>query len=81
MVLTAWNLRPNSRLGITVSTRVGGAVVRNRVKRLVREVLRLAWRDLEPSGDIVVIAKPGAARATHAEAAIQLRRALGLRDG
>ena len=69
-----------SRIGITVSTRVGNAVVRNRVKRLVREILRTVWRDLDPPLDVVVIAKPGAAQTTHAKASIQLKRALGLPD-
>jgi ribonuclease P protein component len=51
-----------ARLGVTVSRRVGGAVVRNHVKRLLREVYRLnpAWF---PAGrDYVFVAKPEAAK-------------------
>jgi ribonuclease P protein component len=49
-----------SRLGVTVTKKVGTAVRRNRVKRLVREAFRLC-PDLVPSGvDLVVIAKDGA---------------------
>lgn len=49
-----------SRLGVTVTKKVGTAVRRNRVKRLVREAFRLC-PDLLPSGiDLVVIAKDGA---------------------
>jgi len=67
-----------TRMGITVSSRVGNAVVRNRLKRMVREVLRATWRVVDPPADVVVIAKPGAADTVHAQAASELRRALGL---
>ena len=51
-----------SRLGVTVSRRVGIAVARNRVKRRVREIFRQAIRDNLPAGtSIVVIARAGAA--------------------
>ena len=50
-----------SRLGITVSRRIGNAVVRNRVKRRVREIFRKALRAQMPVGtSIVVIARKGA---------------------
>ena len=41
--------RAPSRLGLVVAKRVGGAVRRNRVKRLCRECFR-AWPDLLPAG-------------------------------
>jgi ribonuclease P protein component len=52
------------RLGITVTKKVGNAVVRNRIKRLVREWMRLhGW---VPVGwDVVVVAKDSAARQVH----------------
>jgi ribonuclease P protein component len=49
-----------ARLGLTVSKRVGNAVVRNRVRRLVKEIFRRLAGDLSEV-DLVVIAKPGAA--------------------
>lgn len=45
------------RLGITVSRKVGGAVVRNRVKRQIREVFRTKIMPSEPGIDMVVNAK------------------------
>ena len=54
----------SGRLGITVTKKVGNAVVRNRIKRLVREWMRLhGW---VPVGwDLVVVAKDSAARQLH----------------
>ena len=62
------------RLGITVTKRVGNAVTRNRIKRLVREWMRLhGW---VPAGrDVVIIAKEGAATVRGlADVAIDLER-------
>jgi ribonuclease P protein component len=48
-----------TRLGITVSRKVGGAVTRNRIKRLVREVYRRHLQTFERPVDLVMIAKRG----------------------
>lgn len=53
-----------SRYGFSVSRRVGNAVVRNRVKRLFREILRQA--PLQTGWDIVFIARPAAASINYA---------------
>src|SRR5262245_11459574 len=46
-----------SRLGLVVTRRIGGAVARNRIKRVCRETFRM-WPDLLPPGiDLVVIAR------------------------
>lgn len=54
-----------SRYGLVVSKRVGKAVVRNRVKRQLREVLRQT--PLKSGWDIVFIARPAAATARYAD--------------
>jgi ribonuclease P protein component len=55
--------QPYSRLGLAVSKRIGSAVVRNRVKRRLREVFRRHKDLLDPHCDIVVVARSAAARA------------------
>ncbi len=49
-----------SRLGLTVSTKLGKAVVRNRMRRRLREVYRLHEEKLLPGFDIVVVARSAA---------------------
>ncbi len=53
------NEQPLSRYAFAISKRVGNAVVRNRVKRRLREILRL--NALAEGYDIVIVARPAAA--------------------
>jgi ribonuclease P protein component len=56
-----------TRVGITVSGRVGKAVVRNRIRRRLREALRARLPRLLAGRDVLVIARPASAQATWAE--------------
>lgn len=60
------NKTSRSRLGITVSKKVGKAVKRNRIKRLVREYFRLNREFFQTRLDINVIARHSSARETAA---------------
>ena len=73
-----------ARAGLVVSRKVGGAVARNRAKRLLREALRLEGRQLPEGIDLVVVARPSVAGASYREIAGDIRellRAAGLRGG
>jgi ribonuclease P protein component len=63
------------RLGVTVGRRVGGAVRRNRVKRLVREVFRRNRALFPADCDIVLVARPGADRLDYESVKGELMRA------
>lgn len=47
----------HNRLGITVSVKLGGAVVRNRARRRLREVYRLNRDKLRPGYDVLLVAR------------------------
>jgi ribonuclease P protein component len=64
------------RLGLSVSRKVGGAVDRNRVKRLIREAFRLELAGLRRGHDVVVVARPDARDLAEREGLAGVRAAL-----
>lgn len=61
------NGRRENRLGLTTGTKLGHAVVRNRVRRRLREIYRLQEHRLAPGYDIVVVARVRAVYSRYAE--------------
>ena len=63
--------RPNrggkNRLGVTVSAKLGKAVVRNRVRRRLREIYRLSQPKMKQGYDIVLVARSRAVTAPYHE--------------
>lgn len=57
MLNAAPNRRRMSRCGFVVARRLGGAVVRNRIRRRVREAVRLLYPQIAPGWDMVFIAR------------------------
>ncbi|MBD5117874.1 MAG: ribonuclease P protein component [Clostridiales bacterium] len=61
------NGQKNNRLGLTVSTKVGCAVVRNRIRRRLREIYRLNEDRLVSGTDVVVVARVRAASSQYCQ--------------
>jgi len=69
-LITNWRRLPpgeTTRLGVVTSKKVGGAVVRNRARRLMREVFRVHQRELAQPVDLVLVARPSMAGRSLAE--------------
>ena len=59
------NRQGMSRLGVTVSTKLGHAVVRNRIRRRLREIYRLHERQIARGYDLVVVSRVRACTADY----------------
>ena len=78
------NRKATNRVGITVSKKLGHAVVRNRIRRRVREVYRLNEELFQPGWDMVVVVRTRAIYAdfqTLTESYLSLARKAGILKG
>jgi ribonuclease P protein component len=74
ILISLENKRKRSRLGITVSKKVGKAVTRNRIKRTIREYFRLNRKHLPGGLDINIIARKTAGEI----GSVEVRRCLAV---
>ena len=65
-----------TRFGLSTGRRLGGAVVRNRVRRRLREALRVMAPSFQPGWDVLIIARPAIVEADHDALVGALQRTL-----
>ena len=65
-----------TRIGLSTGRKLGGAVVRNRVRRRLREALRVMAPSFQPGWDVLIIARPALVEADHDALVGAVRRLL-----
>lgn len=65
---------PDHRVGFTVSKKVGNAVIRNKVRRRLKEIARLRPELFVAGRDYIIIARPSAAEISYREMEKELER-------
>jgi ribonuclease P protein component len=76
LVVFLRNELPYSRIGLSVGKRIGGAVRRNKVKRMLREAFRRTRHELPSGLDLVVVAEERTAKYHYADVASELQKLL-----
>ena len=76
LVIALTGAASGTRLGISVSRKVGNAVCRNRIKRWLREYFRISRGGMPAGTELSVVVKPGAATLVHPELVKELQGAL-----
>ncbi|MBV8086303.1 MAG: ribonuclease P protein component [Chloroflexi bacterium] len=69
-----------TRVGIVCGKRVGGAVIRNRAKRQLREAMRPRLASVEPGWDILLVIQPAGAQASAGDFSCALDELLRRRE-
>ena len=69
--------RTDSRLGVTVSKKLGKAVVRNKIRRRLREIYRTNEDKLLPGFDLVIVARRGSTEAAYRDLEADFLRLAG----
>ena len=65
-----------SRFGFVVNKRLGKAVIRNKIKRQMREATRLQMAHIKPGFDVVLIARKQVGQASYVEISLSIERLL-----
>jgi ribonuclease P protein component len=65
-----------TRLGVSISKKVGKSVVRNRIKRRIKEAFRTNLKSIKKGYDVVISVKPEAAAADYREIEREIRNLL-----
>ena len=75
-VFSKANDLPQSRFGFSIKRALGGAVVRNRIRRRIREAIRLHRQEISVGWDIVIHPKPNVATASFSALTAELLKLL-----
>ena len=79
LVCIAAEGRERTRVGFAIGTEIGGAVVRNRLRRRIKAILDGYPLAAAPFRDVLFIARPGAGELAFAEVAAEVERTFGPR--
>lgn len=77
IIVAAPNELHNTRIGITASRKIGGAVRRNRVKRLLREIFRRNKASFPEGHDLILIAKNDMTDIAYHDLVAEIIKAIG----